>query len=183
MPVDIFKSKLTPAVFMSPAKMETIRESALMTAVARAKSGKPQDAFDARALLPSDLGETNELWGHITGSSGNVWENSLINNQQIADDTWVAIYGLIDTSQGPFISAIRWFIGSGMRQWWAVDDYFSDDRSLLARTAYAESPIVITPRQFLTIEYYVRGVGGTNQSVQIAYLGWVVEKKGKNIQP
>ncbi len=181
--VEIFQAKLVPQTQLSPEMMMGLRNAALKSAVDAAAEAERRDSLTSRALLATDLGETNNLWGGQTGSSGNTWENSIIASQAIADDTWIGIYGLIDTSAGPFISAIRWDVGAGKRSQWSVDDYFTDDERQEARTAFALSPIVITKRQSVTIEFYVRGTGGTNKSVQIAYMGWVVEKGGVNQDP
>jgi len=179
----LVQSKLVPAAFLTPQRMEALSDAALSAALAKAKADMKGVMFTARAMLPSDLGETNEIWADQTGGSGNARENSIIAAQAVADDTWVGIYGLIDTSAAQYISYIEWSIGSGVRARWSVFDYWSEDTRIEARTAYALNPIVITKSIAATIVYYIMGAAGTSQSTHIAYLGWVVEKAGTIINP
>lgn len=182
--VQVFQSALRPAALMSSVDITRVEQGALQFGIDEARKDSPNEAvWHSRALLPSDLAETNENWGWITGTSPNVWEVSLINEQQIADNKVIMLYGLVDTSRGQYISGIRIRAGSARRYQFSTFDYFSDDITLAARTAYFNVPIALTKQQFISIDYYILGAGGTQQSVQIAYKGWVIEKPGVVLTP
>ncbi len=175
----VFQSALKSAAFMTPPEIERLEQGALQGALGEAgKDPRMSGELHSRALMPSDLGETNEIWGWQTGSSGNVWENSLIDNQALNDNVVVAIYGLVDTSHGHYVAGIRINAGSARRYQMSTYDYFTDDMRIEARTAYMQVPIIITKEQSVTISYYILGAGGRNQSLQIAWKGWVLEKPG-----
>lgn len=180
-------SVLEPVAVLSDAERRAIREAALDSALVAAKNGLKGSniKLTVRDLFPSDLGETNEQWADQTGTSANVWENSIIASETVADERFIAIYGVLDNSEiRGILAGLRFTFGRAIRAQWSLFKLASDDNRIEGRTAYARSPIVLTQNTPFTIEMYLSGtLVSTSQSVSLHYLGYVVEKSGKVITP
>lgn len=136
----------------------------------------PGKDFVIRNLQPQDFGETNNIWNETVTATQNAYENSIIASQNIPDNSLVGIIGLIDTSENQPVLAVRISGGNSRRAQWDLWCIVSDERTLDARTGYAETPVLITQNLNVTIQYYVRASNpAAIQSAGIAFLGLVAE--------
>ena len=143
--------------------------------------------YIVRQLLPSDLNESNEIWAETVSNTGNAYQNSQIAGQDIPDDTTVCLYGLVDTSDPQSVTQIRVTSGQGVRAIWDLFPIIGSDPnksgSVICRTMYAMTPVIITRNMNVKIEYYVRASSPqVTRGVEIALLGLVVENSGLNVQ-
>jgi len=150
-----------------------------------------------RALVPADLGEattgpssTTNVWAETITTSGTAgFQDSKIASQNTPDDTSVAIYGLVDsTDGGQNVSQIRITSGQGIRAVWDLFPIIGSDPavsgSVRCRTMYAMTPIIISRNMNVTIEYFIRPSNPTlTRGVEIALIGLTCESSGANIQP
>jgi len=143
--------------------------------------------YIVRQLLPSDLNETNEVWAETVTASGSAYQSSQIADQVIPDDTTVCLYGLIDTSDPQAVTQLRVTTGQGVRAIWDLFPIIGSDPgksgSIICRTMYAMTPVIVTRNLNIKIEYYVREFSPqVIRGVEIAILGLVIENSGLNIQ-
>ena len=143
--------------------------------------------YIVRQLLPSDLNESNEVWAETVTASGSSYQDSQIAGQTIPDDTTVCLYGLIDTSDPQAVTQLRITSGQGVRAIWDLFPIIGSDPtvsgSVICRTMYAMTPVIITRNINVKIEYYVRAFSPqVIRGVEIAILGLVVENSGGNVQ-
>ena len=150
-----------------------------------------------RALVPADLGEattgpssTTNVWAETITTSGTAgFQDSKIASQNTPDDTSVALYGLVDsTDGGQNVSQIRITSGQGIRAVWDLFPIIGSDPavsgSVRCRTMYAMTPIIISRNMNVTIEYFIRPSNPTlTRGVEIALIGLTCEGSGANIQP
>ena len=150
-----------------------------------------------RALGPADLGEattgpssTTNVWAETITTSGTAgFQDSKIASQNTPDDTSVALYGLVDsTDGGQNVSQIRITSGQGIRAVWDLFPIIGSDPavsgSVRCRTMYAMTPIIISRNMNVTIEYFIRPSNPTlTRGVEIALIGLTCEGSGANIQP
>ena len=150
-----------------------------------------------RALVPADLGEattgpssTTNVWAETITTSGTAgFQDSKIASQNTPDDTSVALYGLVDsTDGGQNVSQIRITSGQGIRAVWDLFPLIGSDPavsgSVRCRTMYAMTPIIISRNMNVTIEYFIRPSNPTlTRGVEIALIGLTCEGSGANIQP
>ena len=141
-----------------------------------------------RALFPADLGEaTTGPSSTTSGTAG--FQDSKIASQNTPDDTSVALYGLVDsTDGGQNVSQIRITSGQGIRAVWDLFPIIGSDPavsgSVRCRTMYAMTPIIISRNMNVTIEYFIRPSNPTlTRGVEIALIGLTCEGSGANIQP
>lgn len=177
------KSVLVPAIFLLPDEVRRARELAIQETVRVAEEGLRGADVTVRDMLPSDLGETNEIWADQTGTTANAWENTHIASQSIANERFVGVYGLVNTSQDSRVVALRFTIGSALRAQWSLFPLDTDDQRIETRTGIALSPWVVKQNQQLTIEQYISGTPVRIGSTHIAYLGVTVEKVGRVLSP
>jgi hypothetical protein len=138
-----------------------------------------------RALRPTDLGETNDVWAETVTATGNAWEASQIADQQIPDEVMVCLYGLIDTSDPQAVTGVRITAGAGLRAEWDMFPIIgSDPHNLELRTMYAQSPVIISPNMTVKIEYYVRAFSPqVILGAEIVLMGLTAEYVGRTLQP
>lgn len=179
----VLESILEPHFWLSQQEIQRRIQDCIELTVEKA-SKDISGALVARDLLPSDLGETNEIWTEQLSTTANAWENGIIASQSIPDQVFVGIYGLVDTSDPQMAAGLRFTVGTGRRLQISLFNLLSEDKSLRARTGFLRSPLVISQNQAITIDQYVRAA--TPQaaySVEIAWLGVAVEVVGRRLQP
>jgi len=145
----------------------------------------PTREFIIRTLKPSDLGETNEVWNDTVTAVGNAFQNSMIASQNIADDTVIGIYGLVDLTEHQSVSYVRISVGAGIRGEWDLHPFLgTPSDNPIYRTGYAMTPIIATQNTNILIEQYpINASPQVVKSSYIVYLGITAEPAGKNIQP
>ena len=168
----ITESVVRPADQMSDGHIEDIYNAtreALYASHVRSQGG--DGYYLIRATVPYDLGETGGTAG--PASTGNTWaetvsasgtagfQNTKFAAQNIRDNTSVALYGLVDSSDGgQNVSQIRITTGQGIRAIWDLFPIIGSDPSVSGsvrcRTMYAMTPIIISRNLNVTIDYYVR---------------------------
>jgi hypothetical protein len=196
----VTESIVRPADQMSDGHIEDIynatREALLASHV---RSMGTDGNYVIRATVPYDLGESGGTAG--PGSTGNIWaetittsgtagfQDSKIASQNIPDDTSVALYGLVDsTDGGQNVSQIRITTGQGVRAIWDLFPIIGSDPSVSGsvrcRTMYAMTPVIVSRNLNITIEYFIRPSNPTlTRGVEIALIGLTCEGSGGNIQP
>ena len=141
-----------------------------------------------RNLLPSDLNESNNIWAETVTATGSAYQDTQIAGQNIPDDTAICLFGLVDTSDPQAVTQLRITSGQGVRAIWDLFPIIGSSPTITGglecRTMYAVTPIIITQNMNIKIEYYVRPFSPqVIRGTEIAILGLVAEKVGKNIQP
>lgn len=146
-----------------------------------------EGSYIIRQLLPSDLNESNEVWAETVSNTGSAYQDSQIAGQNVKDDKTVCLYGLIDTSDPQAVTQVRVTSGQGVRAIWDLFPIIGADPavsgSVICRTMYAMTPVIITRNINVKIEYYVRAFSPqVTRGVEIAILGLVIENSGLNVQ-
>ena len=194
----ITESVVRPADQMSDGHIEDIYNAtreALFASHVRSQGGDGN--YLIRATVPADLGEATtgpaasaNTWAETISASGTAaFQNSKIANQNVPDNTSVAIYGLVDsTDGGQHVSQIRITTGQGVRAIWDLFPIIGSDPSVSGsvrcRTMYAMTPIIISRNLNITIEYFIRPSNpSVTKGVEIAFLGLTCEGSGGYIQP
>ena len=144
-------------------------------------------SYIVRQLLPTDLNESNEVWAETVSNTGSAYQDSQIAGQNVKDDKTVCLYGLIDTSDPQAVTQVRVTSGQGVRAIWDLFPIIGADPavsgSVICRTMYAMTPVIITRNINVKIEYYVRAFSPqVTRGVEIAILGLVIENSGLNVQ-
>lgn len=167
-------SILMPADLMPPDSVKPLIARAVEEVEALAVSRLKGARVTVRDLLPSDLGLTNDVWYETTGATANQWENSDVADKEIADNTFVCIWGLTVLSDEPSVSAVKLKVSNAVKAIWALDKLVPRD----VKVGIADSPIIITQNMKVTIQHYVKTA---NAGIEIAFDGCVVEKEGLKI--
>jgi hypothetical protein len=150
-----------------------------------------------RATVPADLGEATtgpaasaNTWAETISASGTAaFQDSKIASQNVPDNTSVALYGFVDsTDGGQHVSQIRITTGQGVRAIWDLFPIIGSDPSVSGsvrcRTMYAMTPIIISRNLNVTIEYFIRPSNpSVTKGVEIALIGLTCESSGSYIQP
>ena len=194
----ITESVVRPADQMSDGHIEDIYNATREALYASHVRSQGTDGnYLIRATVPADLGEATtgpaasaNTWAEtITASGTAAFQNSKIANQNVPDNTSVAIYGLVDsTDGGQHVSQIRITTGQGVRAIWDLFPIIGSDPSVSGsvrcRTMYAMTPIIISRNLNITIEYFIRPSNpSVTKGVEIALIGLTCEGSGGNIQP
>ena len=194
----ITESVVRPADQMSDGHIEDIYNAtreAVYASHVRSQGGDGN--FIIRATVPADLGEattgptsTTNVWAETVTASGTAgFQDSKIADQNIPDNTSVALYGFVDsTDGGQHVSQIRITTGQGVRAIWDLFPIIGSDPSVSGsvrcRTMYAMTPIIISRNLNVTIEYFIRPSNpSVTKGVEIALLGLTCEGSGGYIQP
>ena len=194
----ITESVVRPADQMSDGHIEDIYNATREALYASHVRSQGTDGnYLIRATVPADLGEATtgpaasaNTWAETISASGTAaFQNSKIANQNVPDNTSVAIYGLVDsTDGGQHVSQIRITTGQGVRAIWDLFPIIGSDPSVSGsvrcRTMYAMTPIIISRNLNITIEYFIRPSNpSVTKGVEIAFLGLTCEGSGGYIQP
>ena len=196
----ITESVVRPADQMSDGHIEDIYNATREALYAsHVRSQGTDGEYIIRATVPYDLGESGGTAG--PGSTGNTWaetittsgtagfQDSKIAGQNIPDNTSVALYGLVDSSEmGQNVSQIRITTGQGIRAIWDLFPIIGSDPavsgSVRCRTMYAMTPVIVSRNLNITIEYFIRPSNPSlTRGVEIALIGLTCEGSGGNIQP
>jgi len=197
----ITESIVRPADQMSDGHIEDIYNATREALYASHVRSQGTDGnYLIRATVPYDLGEdggtgigpanNGNIWAEqVTASGTQAFQDSKIANQNVPDNTSVALYGLVDTSEGgQIVQALRITTGQGVRAIWDLFPIIGSDPSVSGsvrcRTMYAMTPIIISRNLNITIEYFVRPSNpSVTRSAEIALLGLTCEGSGGYIQP
>lgn len=208
------QTQLIPVQEMNPAQIAAIRNSVInqVVALASRELGKPESDLVVRDIQPyTDLGwdyatdtvtaGTSESWEHDVTTT-TVGYNSVTGSETMADQRYVAIFGVRDlrygvgatgsaTAQGGFCkplqmaSLIKFTIGGGISAIWDVESmsaYHFD------QAAFSPAAVVIPQNTSLNISFYMKnksmedeaGLAGT---IWLQLIGVTVEPRGKVISP
>lgn len=172
------ESILVPIGIMPKERIDDLNMAALrkLIEVTAEELKLDEDKLITRDLTPTDLGLTNEVWLDLTGGTENAWENSNIASKTIADERFIAITGVIDASDEPAVSALRFTVGGAKVARFSLDR-INDQK---VREGISLSPIIITQNQPVTMEFYVKNM---NAQTEIKLVGIVCEKSGKTLKP
>jgi len=194
----ITESVVRPADQMSDGHIEDIYNATREALYASHVRSQGADGnFIIRATVPADLGEattgpasTTNTWAETVTASGTAgFQDSKIASQNIPDNTSVALYGLVDSSDGgQHVSQIRITTGQGVRAIWDLFPIIGADPSVSGsvrcRTMYAMTPVIISRNLNITIEYFIRPSNpSVTKGVEIALIGLTCEGSGAYIQP
>jgi len=196
----ITESVVRPADQMSDGHIEDIYNATREALYASHVRSQGADGnFIIRATVPYDLGEsggtagpasTANIWAETVTASGTAgFQDSKIASQNIPDNTSVALYGLVDSSDGgQHVSQIRITTGQGVRAIWDLFPIIGSDPSVSGsvrcRTMYAMTPVIISRNLNITIEYFIRPSNpSVTKGVEIALIGLTCEGSGAYIQP
>ena len=194
----ITESVVRPADQISDGHIEDIYNAtreALYASHVRSQGGDGN--YLIRATVPADLGEATtgpasntNVWAETVTASGTAgFQNSKIASQNIPDNTSVALYGFVDsTEMGQHVSQIRITTGQGVRAIWDLFPIIGSDPSVSGsvrcRTMYAMTPIIISRNLNITIDYFIRPSNpSVTRGVEIALIGLTCEGSGAYIQP
>lgn len=171
----ITKSVLIPIHLIPESKFDAYREAAIAKVIEEATAALKGQRLVVRDLMPTDLGLSNEVWYETTGATANQWENSDIADKEVADNTFVCIWGVTDLGEAPAVSALKFTIGGAEQAIWNLDKMIKMEH----RAAIALSPLIISQNIALTIEHYVKQA---DAGVEIAFDGVVCEKEGLKLK-
>lgn len=180
------QSVLRPAWQLTKAEMQQIYQNAVRLAVAELSGSlRGNQLLDVRALRPFDLGETADTWVETSaGSTTGAWQDSQIADQNIRDDTAVAIYGVYSLSSFQAVTGVRIKSSSAVRAEWDMFPLLTDDLRPEVRTGFAMDPVVIGPNLPITIQHYARAASPlTSRGIEVVLLGVVAERVGRTITP
>jgi hypothetical protein len=153
--------------------------------------------YIVRATVPADLGEattgpasSTNTWAETITTSGTAgFQDSKIADQTVPDNTSVAIYGFVDSTEGgQNVSQIRITTGQGVRAIWDLFPIIGSDPSVSGsvrcRTMYAMTPVLASRNMNIQVEYFIRPSNPTvTRGVEIALIGLTCEGSGGYIQP
>ena len=194
----VTESVVRPADQISDQQIEDIYNSTREALYAsHIRSMGTDGNYLIRALVPADLGEattgpaaTANTWAETVTTSGTAgFQDSKIASQNTPDDTSVALYGLVDsTDGGQNVSQIRITTGQGVRAIWDLFPIIGSDPdisgSTRCRTMYAMTPVIVSRNMNIQIEYFIRPSNPTiTRGVEIALIGLTCESSGAYIQP
>jgi hypothetical protein len=194
----ITESVVRPADQMSDGHIEDIYNATREAVYAsHVRSMGTDGNYLIRATVPADLGEattgpssTTNVWAETVTASGTAgFQDSKIASQNVPDNTSVALYGFVDSSDGgQHVSQIRITTGQGVRAIWDLFPIIGSDPSVSGsvrcRTMYAMTPIIVSKNLNITIEYFIRPSNpSVTRGVEIALLGLTCEGSGGYIQP
>jgi hypothetical protein len=154
----ITESVVRPADQMSDGHIEDIYNATREAVYAsHVRSMGTDGNYLIRATVPADLGEattgpssTTNVWAETVTASGTAgFQDSKIASQNVPDNTSVALYGFVDSSDGgQHVSQIRITTGQGVRAIWDLFPIIGSDPSVSGsvrcRTMYAMTPISIS---------------------------------------
>ena len=194
----ITESVVRPADQISDGQIEDIYNATREALYASHVRSQGTDGnYLIRATVPADLGEattgpasTANIWAETITTSGTAgFQDSKIASQNVPDNTSVALYGFVDsTDGGQSVSQIRITTGQGVRAIWDLFPIIGSDPSVSGsvrcRTMYAMTPIIISRNLNIQIEYFIRPSNPTvTRGVEIALIGLTCESSGGYIQP
>lgn len=201
---------LSPIKELAPGQVSAIRNSVIDSVVAKASRelSLPEDKLVVRDIRPyTDLGLYNvttvlatasaaDRWGSYTRSStmvtspasGGTYVSACTASKTIADDTYVAIYGVRDfrgsvglagvlTPTANAVTLIKFNIGNADRVIWDLTK-----AQLYYDSAVAISPaaVVMPPLAPIIIYLYLHA---NSVEIYLQFMGFVVEPVGKVITP
>lgn len=171
-------TQLIPLNEMAPGAAGTIRNQVIEALLAQAENELriPRARLVVRDIRPrADLDYTPESWAEVTGSTIAAYET--MSTGTMADQRYVAIFGVRDDSPMKAVSLIRFNIGGSDRAIWNLEYLGEEDES---KVGFSPSAIVITPNAPYTLS---RWVLYASVGAHIILKGVVVEPRGKVISP
>jgi hypothetical protein len=165
----------------TPQQIEAARQAldAKLIEIAVAK-GAVRSANDAivRDLLPdNDLRASGDIQYFEQQVSAGAWASPTYSGT-LDDDQVMGIYGVKALNAVPKTAAIRFWDGTGRTaviDIWQVEAAWGEEESPMA---IAIKPIIYEPDRGFNIDQYAKSAGAD----QIAFLGRVVEPKGKTVR-
>jgi len=168
-------TQLVPVDELAPGGAAAIRNQVTQALLAQAASEQrmPVERLVARDIRPgSDLDYGSETWEELTGATTGAYES--MSTGTLADQRYVAFFGVQDDSPVRTCSLLKFNIGGGDRAIWNLQNLGKE------RVGYSPSAIVIPPNGPYTISRYVTVA---NLGAYITLKGVVVEPRGKVVSP
>ena len=169
---------LIPLAELASGEAANIRQAATNAVVAMASKtlGLPPEGLIARDALPDeDFDHRSHSWHEVTGATADVYETMM--DGTLADNRFVAIYGAVDWTDYPSVSALRFTIGGSQRVVWNLENLYSNGGPRVGLTA---GPILIPQNTPYTVARYVEHETVT---AFIVLKCVVVEPVGKLVSP
>ena len=189
--------QLTPVQEMAPGAVAAIRNQVIKALQDKASSEmslRPEDLV-VRDIRPiDDLSwcatagtEATENDWKFTGSAANTWDNITVANESMADERYIAVYGLRDmwyrsnftgTTVGPVptIGLVRISVGGADKVIWDI----SPAECYAPHVAGVCSSAIIIPQN---VTYQFAVYSNNTNAMYMALMGFVCEPKGKVIMP
>ncbi len=166
---------LIPRDELSPGGAATIRTQVVEALLAQASAELriPRERLVARDIDPdTDLDYGSSTWRELTGATISAYET--MSTGTMADQRYIGIYGVKDSSPIRTVSLLKLNIGGGDRVIWDLQNL--DDDGI----GFSPSAVIIPPNAPYTISRYVIA---TNLVADILLKGVVIEPRGKTVSP
>ena len=166
---------LIPRDELAPGGAATIRTQVVEAILNQAANELriPKERLVARDIDPdTDLDYGSSQWRELTSATVGAYET--MSTGTMADQRYVALYGVKDSSPVRCVSLLRLDIGGAYRAIWNLQNL--DDDGI----GFSPSAVVIPPNAPFTISRYVI-VG--NVAAEILLKGVVIEPRGKTVSP
>jgi len=169
---------LIPLAELSPGQAASIRNEVIdaVVKIASTELKLPADKLVVRDIRPkTDLGYANEDYKEVTGSTTGVFETMC--SGTMADQRWVAIYGVRDDSPSPSVTQLKFTIGGSDRVIWDIQGLYGVNET---KVGLSPSPVIIPQNIPFTIQRYVIAA---QLGAHIILKGVTVEPVGKTLTP
>jgi len=165
-----------PASELEVPDIMSIRQQVIdaLFEVAMRMTGLPKEQLVVRNALPStDFGLANEYW--VTPSlAANDWTNYF--TKELADQAFVAFFGVANLSADPIATALRFKVGSGTGTKTIDVVQLEELYSNTVRTdGFFKRPIIYKQKQFVNVDVYAKAAG----TEPLILRALVVEPAGK----
>lgn len=164
-------SVLVPELALPLDELHKLRMRHITKLFNIAKAELPAENLVVRDLQPTDVGLAQDDWRMTTGATARTWEASTISAVTIADNRFVAIFGVADISSAQAIGGLRLESQQSLVAEWSLDSLWADEQ----KRAVALSPVIALQNLSLTVRWYVKT---PNAPVELVLVGAVCEKEG-----
>ena len=171
------ETQLVPLSELAAGEVASIRnkiKDALVAKIAKELNKSPVDIVVRDIRAKGDLDYTYEDWFETTGATADTYET--MSTGTMADQRWVALYGVKDDAENQSCTQIKFNIGGGDRAIWHLQ-HLSEQDSMIG---ICPSGVVIPQNSPYTISRYVRSASARTHLV---LKGFVVEPRGKVVSP
>ena len=164
-------SVLVPELALPLDELHKLRIQHISKLYNAAKAELPAEKLIIRDLQPTDVGLAQDDWRMTTGATARAWEASSISAKVIADNRFVAIFGVADISDAQAIGGLKVESQQSTVAEWGLDSLWADEQ----KRAIALAPVIVKQNLVLTVRWYVKF---PNAPVELVLIGAVCEKEG-----
>jgi len=132
--------------------------------------GKKPEEYAIRELLPTDLGFSNDVWEYDY-SAATTEEN--IVNMTVGDDTFIAIFAIINLSTSPLTTRLTFYKGTIVLKKIGMEDAYAEE----VPKKVLDEPLVWSESDTLRIVGYASAAG----TDKIVFKGYIAEPLGKTV--